>query len=223
MPNVGGCMSKVSKPESRTVSLEALLNWVGIWLPGFVRPSRSAFRDVLSAPWANSKAALSIAGLAGLLTTSTWEVWNASHPGSTEAGFVLSNSPIVRTGILAFAYLVSFVIEIAVMQVIAYLLGGRGSFTQLSFLVAVYGTPLDVLASLTSTSLGRAFYALPALCLLPLYSFLLRYVAVRSVHNLAKWPTLAVMIPGMLVSTCATLTFYLAIYPWPHNLVRPPL
>ena len=47
---------------------------------------------------------------------------------------MLSNSPIVRTGILALAYLVSFVIEIAVMQVIAYLLGGRGSFTQLSFL-----------------------------------------------------------------------------------------
>ena len=75
-------MSKVSKPESRTVSLEALLNWVGIWLPGFVRPSRSAFRDVLSTPWANSKAALSIAGAHGPSDgLFTWEVSERLTPG----------------------------------------------------------------------------------------------------------------------------------------------
>jgi hypothetical protein len=100
---------------------------------------------------------------------------------------------------------------------VAWVLGGRGTYTDLSFLVAVYGAPIDVVGSLLASAIGPSLALLPIACLMPLYSFALRFVAVRAVHRLSNGASLVALIPGMLVSFCTTATLYLATYPWPDQ------
>jgi hypothetical protein len=118
---------------------------------------------------------------------------------------------------VALAFVVSFIAEIAAIQFVAWMLGGRGTYTELSFLVAVYGVPVDVVGSLATSAIGPSVAVLPIACLIPLYSFALRFASIRAVHRLSNAASLVALIPGMVVSFCTTATLYLATYPWPEQ------
>ncbi len=182
---------------SDTLTRESLATWSKTWLPGFVRPDVSSFREVLRPQWANTKTALALAGIGG--------------------------SAPARVLLTAITFLVSFVVEVAVIQFISWLLGARGTFTQLAFLMAVSAIPVDVVGSLLSTAYGSSPVALPVLCVLPIYSFALRYVAIRAVHRLTPGPTLLALLPAGVVAACSTIAIYLATFPWPQPSAGPVL
>ena len=219
----GGRMTSHRSKTNRSTSIDALSAWSKAWLAGFVKPSASTFRAAAEPPWANSQLAFAVVLVAGVVTTVAGLLSATLHPGTP--ALLWANSPSSLRGVLLqfLAYPASFLIDVAVMQLIARILGGRGTFSQLSFLLAVYSIPIGVVSFLVLAGAGPSFLIFPILCLLPLYSFALRYVAVRAVHRLSPAAALAAMIPGVIASSCVTVSFYLAVYPWPQQFIRPAL
>jgi hypothetical protein len=164
--------------------------------------------------------ALGVVTVGALVTATASHLAGALQPEGQDLGWLAASPAIARFALAMLAFLISFVAEIAVIQFIAWLLGGRGSFTELSFLIAVYAVPIDVLSSVFSSAYGSSPVALPFLCLLPIYSFALRYVAVRAAHRLPPGLSLVALVPGSIVAACATLSIYLASFPWPQHAPR---
>jgi hypothetical protein len=176
-----------------------------------------SFRAVMSPRWANTKTALALVSFGGLLIAVAAQLSVASRRIPAPA-WLVGLSPSGRTLFLVSAFVVSYVAEVAAIQLVAWILGGRGTFTELAFLVATYGTPVDVAGSLLGYAIGPSLLLLPITCLFPLYSFALRFVAVRAVHRLSAGASLVALIPGLFVSTCAALSTYLAAYPWANQI-----
>jgi len=206
---------------SEPLSLQSLSTWSKTWLPGFVKPGVSSFREVLRPGWANAKVALALVGIGGLMSSTAAQVSVLLRPGSPEPAWMIGDSPPGRILLTGLTFLFSFIIEVAVIQFIAWIFGGRGTFTELAFLMAVYAAPIDVLASLISAAYGSSLAALPILCVLPIYSFALRYAAIRAVHRLSPGPTLLALLPAGLVAACATVAIWLATFPWPQPVAGP--
>jgi hypothetical protein len=185
-------------------------SWVRGWLPGFVKPSVHSYRDLASPSWSNTRFALVWVGVASLISATVIEGLAWIRPGNPELSSWMGGSPAIRILVTVFLNEASFLVEVCTIQFFGWILGGRGTLSELAFLFSIYPHTVDMVFTVLSAVFSGSILALPMLCLLPIYAFGLRYAAVRATHRLSKGAAIAAILPGSVVTACVTFAIVLA-------------
>lgn len=203
--------------------------WFSIWLNAVTKPSEQAYSALAGSPDAQTnnraftwvflagtasaiisgilQALLQLAGLAPQIPGLSDLVGNAPRSVVGSLGIALCTSPIAGAfGVLFFA------IFVGVVQWVAKMFKGTGSFSQLAYVSAAISVPFTLVSSLITpfVTLGPVGYCFSAVSLLlGLYAIYLQLLAVKSVNRFG-WGEAAgaYFLPLLLiVCLCACVTF----------------
>jgi len=179
--------------------------WVQIWIKAVTKPNEATFVEITNDPNATTSTAFTWAALAGFLSGIILGIvygGTSALGGNSETGVMLSmicGFPIAG----AIAAPISLAIGAGLIQWIAKLFGGTGSFNKLVYGFAAVLVPLSVLSAIIS-----AFGLIPyvGLCIglfsyvVMFYQIYLQIVAVKAVNQLG-WGQAAgsVLIPGFVI------------------------
>jgi hypothetical protein len=182
----GHILLPLSEPE-----LPVSHSWLEAWVKALMRPSLKTFEELANDPKASSSRAFKWIFVSALIISlPTW---------------ILSGGSLLGAGIGA---VLGAALFITIINVIALLLGGKGTYGQLTFTMAAFMVPLalisivvQVIANLNS-SLGFVVWLL-----FGLYWLVLAVIAVKAVHQFG-WlkavttnSLIPVVITGLLVAT----------------------
>ncbi len=209
--------------------------WVSVWIKALTQPNEQAFAEIVSGPDANSKTAFIWIFIAGTLTGIIQAVirtistaaglsqqipipgleqylpqtTNGAGAGSILTTFLvgLCSSPVA--GLLSIAF---FALIVAIVQWIAKLFGGTGSFEKLAYAFAAISLPISLATAILSFI---AIIPYVGVCgslislLIALYAFYLQVVAVKAVNRFDWGPAIgSVLIPfAVLFVFCCCLAF----------------
>jgi hypothetical protein len=203
---------QVPPPESR-----GPLPWHQVWIKALTQPSENTFTDLLgrepdpSMGKAFGWVALSslIAGVIAVILSPftnalsfgmmTGEDFIATLVGSA-VGLICAIPFVIILAVIGFA------IYSAVIQVVGRVLGGQGTYDELTYAFAAYGAPLGVVSAIVS--------AIPVvnLCLSPflgIYWLVLNVMAVKAVHRFdwgrAILTSLSLLILSILIGCCVAI------------------
>lgn len=177
--------------------------WFSIWLKAVTKPSEQAYSALAGSPDAQTnnraftwvflagtvsaiisgilQALLQLAGLAPQMPGLSDLVGNAPRSAIGSLGIALCTSPVAG----AFAVLF-FAIFVGVVQWVAKMFKGTGSFSQLAYVTAAISVPFTLVSSLLTpfVTLGPVGYCFSAVSLLlGLYAMYLQLLAVKSVNR----------------------------------------
>ena len=187
--------------------------WMQIWIKAVTKPSEATFVEITNDPNVTTSTAFTWAALAGFLSGLILGLVysGVSTMGGSDTGTMLSmlcGFPIAG----AIATPVSLAIGTGLIQWIAKLFGGTGSFDKLVYGFAAVLVPVSILSAIIS-----AFSLIPyvGLCIglfsyvVLFYQIYLQIVAVKAVNQLG-WGQAAgsVLIPGLAIGIlCGCLVF----------------
>ena len=197
-PNEGTYAAMAQRPEAQTNT--RALTWV--FLAGTVA---AIISGVLSA-------VLEAAGIATPMTVPGFEDFmnGASRSAVATLGIALCTSPISG----AFATLF-FAIFVGIVQWVARMFGGRGTFSQLAYPLAAISVPVTLISAVLTpfTGVGTVGYCVSGISvLLGLYALVLQLMAVKGVNGFGWGQALgSYFIPGLVFCfLCFCIAFGLA-------------
>jgi len=206
--------------------------WLPVWIMAVTKPNEQTFVDITESPEAVSKTAFIWVFLAGMISTIVTGIMQAiimaigftsqpmTIPGMEELG-PLGNAggaagvslvtTICASPVAGLFSVLFFAIGVAIVQWIAKLFGGAGTFDKLAYAMAAISVPF----TLVSMILGP-FGAIPYLGIctgllsvgLGLYALVLQIMAVKGVNRFG-WGQAAgsVLLPGFVILVvCGCLT-----------------
>ncbi len=207
--------------------------WVSVWIKAVTQPNEQAFADIINGPDANSKTAFIWIFIAGTLTGIIQAVIrtismaagltqqipipgleqympsSGAGAGSALSTFFIGICSAPIAGLLSIAF---FALIVAIIQWIAKLFGGTGSFEKLAYAMAAISLPVSLVTSILSFI---AIVPYVGICgslislLIALYSLYLQIVAVKAVNRFDWGPAIgSVLIPfAVIFFFCCCLVF----------------
>jgi hypothetical protein len=198
-----------------------------VWIDALTKPNEATFAEMAASPNAKATTAyiwIFIGLLVELFFTSlvqgafVREALRQQGLGGNlpagGAGFTLITA-VCGAPILAVIGTIFFAIGVAVVQWVAKMFGGRGTFDQLAYAFAAIGAPYALVASVFVLLGAIPFVGLCfrlVLGLAGIYVFVLEVMAVKGVNQFGWGPAFgSVVIPGLVVGLlCCCLVFGLA-------------
>jgi hypothetical protein len=194
------------------------LTWSQTWIRVLTQPSELTFQAILSDPTASNQRAYTWVACAALvqsallalvygtalLSMETRRVFNPDGLGDT--GFIWLMVGVFLAFLLLAPLLsvISLIINVAITQFIAKLLGGTGTYGELTYATAAYIAPLGLLAIAVSTT-PLSFCIAP---ILGIYGMILNVTAVKAVNKFS-WlqAILSIFIIPLLIGVIGTIIF----------------
>jgi hypothetical protein len=198
--------------------------WLPIWIKAVTKPSEQTFIEITSSPEASSKTAfiwVFIAGtLSGLVTgliqmallaagfqsQGFGQMSGAAGRGiGASLGFAICGAPVY--GLLS---VIGLAIGAAIIQWIAKLFGGTGTFEKMAYAIAAISVPITVV-TMFLTPLSAVPYLGICTGLLSagigLYALFLQITAVKAVNGFGWGPAIgSVLLPGVVIGlVCACI------------------
>ena len=198
--------------------------WLPVWIKAVTKPNEQTFVEITSSPEATSKTAfiwVFIAGTLSGLVTGLMQVAllaagfqsqgfgqfsSAAGRGiGASLGFAVCGAPVV--GLLS---VIGLAISAAIIQWIAKLFGGTGSFEKLAYGLAAITVPVT-LVTMFLTPLSAVPYLGICTGLLSagigLYALFLQITAVKAVNGFGWGPAIgSVLLPGLVIGlVCACI------------------
>jgi len=198
--------------------------WVSVWRDALTRPSDQTFARIAQSPNAKLTTALLWVFLGSLvnsfLASLVQPAWvDQMMRNSNLGGDVIV--PAARTSLLtaicgapigAVIGTVTFVVVVGIVQLVAKLLGGRGTFDQLAYAIAAIVTPfyfissvLTILSAIPVAFVGACFGILIFLALL--YVLVLEVMAVKGVNQFGWGQAAASLLLPIFVVACCVAVF----------------
>jgi hypothetical protein len=192
--------------------------WLPIWIKAVTKPSEQTFIEIASSPEASSKTAfiwVFIAGtLSGLVTglmqlalraagfqTQGFEQFSgaAGRGIGASLGIAICGAPVY--GLLS---IIGLAIGAAIIQWIAKLFGGTGTFEKMAYAIAAITVPVT-LVTMFLTPLSAVPYLGICMGLLSggigLYALFLQITAVKAVNGFGWGPAIgSVLLPGVVIA-----------------------
>lgn len=189
--------------------------WFSIWVKAVTKPSEQTFADLAASPDAKATTAyiwVFIGTLInGFLSLLVQGAMVSSMFGDTGGGGFATTAITVICGapIVAIIGVIGFAIATAIIQWIAKMFGGQGSFDKLAYALAAISVPLafvnGVLTLLSAIPFVGACFGIISLGVV-LYALYLNIAAVKGVNGFG-WGQAAgsVLIPGIVIGCCLGL------------------
>jgi hypothetical protein len=198
--------------------------WLPIWIKAVTKPSEQTFIEITSSPEASSKTAFiwvfitgTLSGLvtgliqmallaAGFQSQGFGQFSGAAGRGiGASLGFAICGAPVY--GLLS---VIGLAIGAAIIQWIAKLFGGTGTFEKMAYAIAAISVPITVV-TMFLTPLSAVPYLGICTGLLSagigLYALFLQITAVKAVNGFGWGPAIgSVLLPGVVIGlVCACI------------------
>jgi hypothetical protein len=191
--------------------------WLPVWIKAVTKPNEQTFVEIASSPEASSKTAFlwvfiagTLAGLisglmqvvllvAGIQSQGFGQFSGAASRGiGTSLGIAVCGAPVA--GLFS---VIGLAIGVAIMQWVAGLFGGKGSFEKLAYPIAAISVPVT-LVTMFLTPLSAVPYLGICTGLLSfgigLYAIFLQITAVKAVNGFGWGPAIgSVLLPGLVI------------------------
>ena len=200
--------------------------WVSVWRDAVTRPSEQTFARIAQSPNAKLTTALLWVFLGSLISSllalPAQNVWlrqmmqNAGVEGQfPDAGGGLM-TVICGAPIGAVVSVVLFTIVVGIVQLLARMFGGRGTFEQLAYALAAIVAPLSlvsgVLGLLSAIPLAGFCFGLLGLAA-AVYVLVLEVMAVKGVNQFEWWQAIAsLLLPVVAVICCISVAVGALLY-----------
>jgi hypothetical protein len=191
--------------------------WFTVWRDALTRPSEQTFARIGQSPNAKLSTALLWVFLGSLVSTllalpaqgammrQIMQNAGLEGQGFPEAAGGSLMTAICGAPIGAAVSVVFFVIVVGVVQLLAKMFGGRGTFEQLAYAIAAIVTPFylvsGVLALLSAIPFAGFCFGLLGLAA-GLYVFVLEVMAVKGVNQFGWGPAIGSMLLPVLAIAC---------------------
>jgi hypothetical protein len=190
--------------------------WLPIWIKAVTKPNEQTFIEIASSPEASSKTAFiwvfiagTLSGLVSGLVQAALSLMGVQSQGygqfaadrgvGASFGIAVCGAPVA--GLLAVLF---FAIGVAIMQWVAKLFGGTGTFEKLAYAVAAISVPVS-LVTMFLTPLSAVPYL--GICIgvlsfgIGLYALFLQITAVKAVNGFGWGPAIgSVLLPGIVIA-----------------------
>jgi Yip1 domain len=190
--------------------------WVSVWRDAITRPSDQTFARIAQSPNAKLTTALLWVFLgslvSSLLALPARGVWmrqmmqnaglEGQFPNAAGSGLL---AVICGVPIGAAISVVIFVIVVGIVQLLAKMFGGRGTFDQLAYAIAAIVTPFYLVSGVLSLLSAIPFAGLcfgPLILLAGLYVLALEVMAVKGVNQFEWWQAITSMLLPVLAIAC---------------------
>ncbi|HJS29376.1 MAG TPA: Yip1 family protein [Anaerolineales bacterium] len=199
-------------PESR-----GPLPWHQVWIKALTQPSENTFSDLLAREPDPSLGKafgwIALSSLIGGAVVFFLSLFTNALPLGMMAGedFVptLLGSAvglICAVPIVIIVTVIGFALYSGVIQVVARILGGQGTYDELTYAFAAYGAPLGLASAVVSAIPFVNFCLSP---LLAIYGLVLNVMAVKAVHRFdwgrAIVTSLSLLILSLLLGCCVAI------------------
>jgi Yip1-like protein len=194
--------------------------WFSVWRDAITRPSDQTFARIAQSPNAKLTTALLWVFLgslvSSLLALPARGVWmrqmmqsaglEGQFPNAAGGGLmtVICGAPIG-----AIISVVLFVIVVGIVQLLAKMFGGRGTFDQLAYAIAAIVTPFYLVSGILSLLSAIPFVVYCSGIVgfgLLLYVFILEVMAVKGVNQFEWWQAIvSLLLPVFAVICCLSL------------------
>jgi hypothetical protein len=204
--------------------------WLPVWIKAVTKPNEMTFAEITAGPEATSKTAFLwifiagtlsalVSGILGVIISALGFQRQINIPGfeqfqnlsgggeTTGVSLVTTICSAPLAGLFTVLF---FAIGVAIVQWIAKLFGGSGSFDKLAYAMAAISVPFSVVSMILTP-----FGAIPILGIctgllsfgLGIYALVLEIMAVKGVNGFGWGPAIgSVLIPGLvLVFLCACI------------------
>ena len=195
--------------------------WFSVWRDALTKPSDQTFATIAQSPNAKLTTALLWVFLGSLVNSlfaslvpnamfrqmmQNSDFGGNGFPGMVGGGFV---RVICGAPIAAVISVVVFAAVIGVVQLIAKMFGGRGTFDQLAYAIAAIATPISLISSVFTLLAAIPFVvycAGLAGLLLVLYAVVLEVMAVKGVNQFGWGQAAAsLLLPFFVLCCCLTV------------------
>lgn len=216
----------MTTPAAQPVTPGQSLPWSQVWRYAVTRPSEQSYEVLLSDPGAKPARGLLWVGITSLFTTAIYAVTQIAFRPEMEAfmrrlgGEATSGS---RLSAVAFALIcgvpigavlavVGTVVYTWIVNLIAGMLGGTGSYNNLLYLNSAITAPMGVASSLLSIIPIVSCLTLP----LGIYSIYLQALAVKTVHRVdwtrAVVSVLALVFLAVLIAVVCAIAILIPLF-----------
>lgn len=215
-------MEQIPSNSPMMESASGAAGWLPTWIKAVTKPNEQTFIEIASSPEASSKTAfiwVFIAGtLSGLVSglmqlilqfagfqSQGYGQFAAGRGIGASFGIAICGAPVA--GLLSVLF---FAIGVAIMQWVAKLFGGTGTFEKLAYALAAISVPVS-LVSMFLTPLSAIPYLGICIGLLGfgvgLYALFLQITAVKAVNGFGWGSAIgSVLLPGVVIGlVCACI------------------
>jgi hypothetical protein len=211
-----------SRPETSSPS-----SWFGTWIAAVTKPNPQTYADIANSPAASPGKAYLWVFLAGLLNALVGVLAQGSLIERTLQSSGLSNTSGIAVSLttllcsvpfFAVVVVIMFAIWVAVVQLVAHMFSGQGTYNQLLYAASAIYVPVAVASSVLSLLglipfVGFCFGILGFA--LAIYSLVLNIMAVKGVNGFGYGAAIgSVLIPAavfFLIVFCCVLVIALAL------------
>jgi hypothetical protein len=192
--------------------------WISVWRDALTKPSEQTFSRIALSPNAKITTALLWVFLGSLVNfflaslvqgqimqqlMQNMDFGAQGFPPPAAGGGLIS--AICGAPIFAIVQVVLFAAVVGVVQLIAKMFGGRGTFDQLAYAIAAIVTPFYLISAVLTllSAIPYVFYCLgPLGFLLGLYVLALEVMAVKGVNQFGWGQAIASLLLPVLVLAC---------------------
>jgi len=190
------------------------LSWFDTWIRAVTKPSVANFEEIARDPGASLGRAYLWVALASIISSlistlvitlqGTFSSLMSEQMGEGVGGILFGSSIgtiLCGVPILVIVGLIGFTIITGVIQLIAKLLGGVGTFTATAYVVSAIGFSLGIVTSLLTLLNIIPFLACltaPILIALGIYGIALQVIAVKAVHQFG-WGSAVISVLGLVI------------------------
>ncbi len=191
--------------------------WLDAWAHALTHPSAAGFQELLDDPAASTSRAFGFvavaAGVGFLISTllqlafgtQTSSELSTLLPGVTFLTSLVCGLPLAIVGSI-----LGLVISAGIIQWIAGMLGGTGSFNKLAYAFACFSAPITLVTGILSSAPIIFWLALP----LSLYAIVLEVIATKAVNGFGYGKavlTLVIPLAVLLLLSCLLTVAVLAL------------
>ncbi len=204
--------------------------WLPVWIKAVTKPSEQTFVEITESPDATSKTAFIWVFIAGVISGLVQAVLQVAYfalgisPQSSIPGMEQFSSGdagtigvVLVTGlclipVYGLLSIIGFAIVTAIIQWVAKLFGGVGTFEKLAYGIAAISVPITLVSAILGVVTAIPFVGL---CVIPIsiglgiYALVLQVMAVKAVNRFGWGPAIgSVLLPVVaLVTVCICVVF----------------
>jgi len=197
-----------------------VFGWLDIWIRAVTKPNEQTYVSIASSPNAKTSTALIWMFISSLISFFFGSLVQGATIGRLMEQFGTQAAPRSSFGVnfvsalcgapvAAVIFVVTFVISVGIIQWVAKMFGGTGTFEQLVYTLAAIAVPVTLASSIVSLFsvipyVGVCFGVLSFL--LSLYLLVLEIIAIKAVNGFGYGQAIAsFFLPVLVIACCAAV------------------